>query len=97
MLTAIARVRQENPKQKFLGMVSGKVDAGNSRHRRRLRKLEDAYTQLVLPERAGLRRRIADALVSGVPVPMIRKTAARKAAKETRSSADYVYNSMEVA
>ncbi len=97
MVTAIANVRQANPKLQFLGMVPSKVDARNPRHGRHLQELEAKYPQLMIPERVGLRSSIADALASGVPVWKIRKTAARKAAKEVRALADYVYNKMEIA
>ncbi|WP_419613721.1 ParA family protein, partial [Thiolapillus sp.] len=97
MVTAIANVRQANPKLQFLGMVPSKVDARNPRHGRHLQELEAAYPQLMIPERVGLRSSIADALASGVPVWKIRKTAARKAAKEVRALANYVFNKMEIA
>ncbi len=97
MVTAIANVRQANPKLQFLGMVPSKVDARNPRHGRHLQELEAAYPQLMILERVGLRSSIADALASGVPVWKIRKTAARKAAKEVRALANYVFNKMEIA
>ena len=55
MVTAIANVRQANPKLQFLGMVPSKVDARNPRHGRHLQELEAAYPQLMIPERVGLR------------------------------------------
>lgn len=97
MVTAIANVRKANPKLKFLGMVPSKVDGRNPRHGRHLEELERAYPQLLIPTGVGLRSSIADALASGLPVWKIRKTAARKAAKEVRALADYVYTQMEIA
>ena len=90
MVTTIANVRKANPKLQFLGMVPSKVDAGNPRHGRHLDELERAYPQLMIPAGVGLRSNIADALVSGVPVWKIKKTAARKAAKEVRALAAHV-------
>ncbi|PLY11720.1 MAG: chromosome partitioning protein ParA [Sedimenticola sp.] len=96
MVTTIANVRKANPKLKFLGMVPSKVDARNPRHGRHLADLEQAYPQLLIPAGVGLRSSIADALASGVPVWKIRKTAARKAAKEVRALADHVITKMEI-
>ena len=96
MVTAIANVRKANPSLKFLGMVPSKVDGRNPRHSHHLEELGRAYPQLLIPTGVGLRSSIADALASGVPVWKIRKTAARKAAKEVRALADYVYTLMEI-
>ncbi|KAI5911999.1 ParA family protein [Azoarcus sp. PA01] len=97
MVTTIANVRKVNTKLKFLGMMPSKVDARNPRHVRHLDELHKAYPQLMIPASVGLRSSIADALASGVPVWKIKKTAARKAAKEVRDVADYVFTKMEIA
>lgn len=96
MVTTIANVRKANPKLQFLGMVPSKVDARNPRHGRHLDELERAYPQLMIPAGVGLRSSIADALASGVPVWKIKKTAARKAAKEVRALAAHVFTKMEI-
>ncbi|WP_026179763.1 ParA family protein [Hahella ganghwensis] len=96
MNAAIANVRRVNPKLKFLGMVPSKVDSRNPRHGRHLEQLQAAYPQLIIPTSIGLRSSIADALASGVPVWEIKKTAARKAAKEVRALADLVFKKMEI-
>jgi chromosome partitioning protein len=97
MLTTIANVRKLNTKLNFLGMVPSKVDARNPRHLRHHAELIEAYPQLMIPTGIGLRSSIADALASGVPVWKIKKTAARKASKEVRALAAYVYDKMEIA
>lgn len=96
MVTTIANVRKANPKLQFLGMVPSKMDARNPRHGRHLEELERAYPQLMIPAGVGLRSSIADALASGVPVWKIKKTAARKAAKEIRTLANHVFTKMEI-
>ncbi|HBH7885301.1 TPA: ParA family protein [Vibrio parahaemolyticus] len=96
MNAAITNVRKANPKLQFLGMVPSKVDGRNPRHGRHLEQLQQAFPQLMLPTTIGLRSSIADALASGVPVWKIKKTAARKAAKEVRALADLVFTKMEI-
>lgn len=96
MNAAISNVRKANPKLQFLGMVPSKVDGRNPRHGRHLKQLQTAFPQLIIPTSIGLRSSIADALASGVPVWEIKKTAARKAAKEIRALADLVFTKMEI-
>lgn len=96
MVTTLVNVRKANPKLQFLGMVPSKVDARNPRHVRHLQELELAYPKLMIPAGVGLRSSIADALASGIPVWKIKKTAARKAAKEVRALADHVFTKMEI-
>lgn len=96
MVTTIANVRQKNAKLQFLGMVPSKVDARNPRHIRHQAELNAAYPKMMIPAAVGLRSSIADALASGVPVWKIKKTAARKAIKEVRALANYVYLKMEI-
>lgn len=96
MITTIANVRKANPQLKFLGMVPSKVDSRNPRHGLHLADLERAYPQLIIPAGVGLRSSIADALASGMPVWKIKKTAARKAAKEVRALAGHIFMKMEI-
>ena len=96
MVMAIANLRNANPRLNFLGMIPSKVDARNPRHERHLKELAGAYPQLMIPGGIGLRSSIAEALATGVPVWKIKKTAARKAAKEMRAFANHVYTTMEV-
>ena len=96
MLTTIANVRKMNAKLKFLGMVPSKVDARNPRHVQHLLELQAAYPKLMIPAAIGLRSSIADALASGVPVWKVKKTAARKAAREVRALAEFVFENMEI-
>ena len=97
MITTIANVKKRNKKLVFLGMVASKVDSRNLRHKAHLEELNRAFPDLMLPTTIGLRSSIADALSSGVPVWKIKKTAARKAAKEVKALADHVSKSMELA
>lgn len=92
MVTTIANIRKVNSKLHFLGMMPSKVDARNPRHKRHLNELEEAYPQLMIPGSIGLRSSIADALASCVPVWKIKKTAARKATKEVREVANFVFD-----
>jgi chromosome partitioning protein len=96
MITAISNMRKANPGLRFLGMVPSKVDSRNPRHSEHLKMLNKTYKDLMIPTVIGLRSSIADALSSGVPVWKIKKTAARKAAKEVRAMASYVYDMMEI-
>lgn len=96
MAAAITHIRQANPELQFLGMVPSKVDGRNPRHGRHLDQLRQAYPQLMIPVSIGLRSSIADALASRIPVWKIKKTAARKAAKEVRALADIVFEKMEI-
>ena len=97
MVAMIANVRKANPGLQFLGMMPSKMDARNPRHKRHLDELKRAYPQLMIPANIGLRSSIAEALSSGVPVWKIKKTAARKATKEIRALADYLFTKMEIA
>lgn len=96
MAAAITHIRQANPGLQFLGMVPSKVDSRNPRHGRHLDQLRQAYPQLIIPASIGLRSSIADALASRIPVWKIKKTAARKAAKEVRALANLVFQKMEI-
>ena len=96
MAAAITHIRQANSRLQFLGMVPSKVDSRNPRHGRHLDQLRQAYPQLMIPASIGLRSSIADALASRIPVWRIKKTAARKAAKEMRALADLVFEKMEI-
>ncbi len=96
MLITIQNVRKANRKLQFLGMIPSKVDSRNPRHGRHLTELEGAYPELMIPTGIGLRGSIADALSSGVPVWKIKKTAARKATREVRALAEFVYQKMEI-
>lgn len=96
MITTIANMRKMNSKLKFLGMVPSKVDARNPRHARHQAELQAAYPQLLIPASIGLRSSMADALATRVPVWKIRKTAARKAAREVRALAAFVFEKMEI-
>ena len=102
LLTTITHVRKStsgltpNAKLKFLGMLPSKVDARKPRQMRNLRELETTYPQLLIPYSIGFRDSIAEALASGVPVWQIKTTAARKAAEETRTVANYLLEKMEL-
>ena len=96
MAAAITHIRQANPALQFLGIVPSKVDSRNPRHGRHLDQLREAYPRLIIPASIGLRNSIADALASRMPVWKIKKTAARKAAKEVRALADLVFEKMEI-
>jgi len=96
MVAVISNLRKQNPKLRFLGMVPNKVDARKPRHVANLAALQQAYPQLVLPFSVGARDSIAQALGEKVPVWKIKKTAARKAIKEVRGLADYVFTKMEI-
>lgn len=97
MVTTIKNVRKANRKLSFIGMMPSKVDSRNPRQRRHLAELERAYPNLLIPAPVGLRSSIAEALATGTPVWKSKKTAARKAAKEVRAMAEYVYTKMETA
>lgn len=97
MVAVISNLRKMNPKLRFIGMVPNKVDARKPRHVANLETLQQAYPQLILPFSVGARDSIAEALGEQMPVWKIRKTAARKASKEVRALADYVYTKMEIA
>ncbi len=92
MMITISSLRRLNRHLTFLGILPSKVDARNPRHVRHLTELREAYPKLILPVNIGLRSSVADALATGVPVWKIKKTAARKAGKEMRSFAEYVYS-----
>lgn len=97
MLTTIGNLKKAaNPKMEFLGILASKVDRRNANHVRHEQELRDAYPQLMLPVSIGLRNSITDALATGVPVWEIKRTAARKAAKEVRDVADFVFKKMEI-
>lgn len=96
MVTTISNLRKANPKLQFLGMLPSKFDARNPRHGRHLDELNKAYPQLIIPIEIGLRGSIAEALASSVPVWEIKKTAARKAAKEVRALAAHICEKMEI-
>lgn len=96
MNAVISNIRQVNSKLQFIGMIPSKVDNRKPRHKRHLEELNKAFPSLMFPVSIGLRDSIADALASGVPVWKIKKTAARKAAKEVRELANLVFSRMEI-
>ncbi len=97
MVAVIAALRQKNPKLRFLGMVPNKVDGRKPRHIANLAAIQQAYPQLVVPFSVGSRDSIAEALGEQMPVWAIKKTAARKATREVRALAQYVFDKMEIA
>lgn len=103
MITTIANIRQNNDpslrneRLQFIGMVPSKIDRRSPRHTQNLAELDTRFPKMVAPISVGLRSSIAEAVAYGVPVWKIQKTAARKAAKEVRALADYVFNKMEIA
>ena len=97
MVTTVSNLRRSNPRLEFLGMVASKVDSRNPRHVRHQAELNEAYPKMMVPVSIGLRSSVADAVATRVPVWKIKKTAARKAAKEMRAFADYVFTKMEIA
>jgi len=96
MVAVIGNLRKQNRKLRFLGMVPNKVDARKPRHVNNLASLQQTYPQLVLPFSVGARDSIAEALGEQMPVWKLKKTAARKATREVRALADYVYTKMEI-
>lgn len=96
MYNTITNIRRHNKELQFLGMVPSKYNSRNPRHKTNLDALMEHYSQLVVPMRVGLRSSIDEALDSQMAVWDIKKTAARVAAKEMRSLADYVLNKMEI-
>lgn len=96
MYATITNIRRFNPDLKFLGMVPNMVDGRKIRHRENVAALRESYPDLVTPVSVGLRDSIADAMADGIPVWHIKKTAARKAAKEVRELAKYVFEKMEI-
>ena len=97
MVAIIGHLRKLNPRLRFLGMIPNKVDARKPRHIANLAALQQAHPQLVLPFSVGARDSIAEALGEQTPVWKIKKTAARKAIKEVRALADYIFTKMEIA
>ena len=97
MVAVISNLRKENPGLRFLGMLPNMVDGRKQRHITNLAALRQAYPKLVLPLSVGNRDSIAEALGEQMPVWKVRKTAARKATKEVRALADYVFTKMEIA
>lgn len=95
MLTVVQNVRSANPNLTFLGMLPSKVDSRNARHTAHLRELRAAYGKYVLPVEVPLRTSIPDALATRRPVWDIKKTAARKTAKELIAVMDHVAERME--
>ena len=96
MVRIVANLRKDNPRLSFLGMVTNKVDGRRPRHVANLEKLRSGYPQLILPMSIGLRDSFAEALGEKMPVWRIRKTAAREAAREARSLAEYIHNKMGI-
>jgi chromosome partitioning protein len=94
MVATIGNVKRSNPSLKFLGILPSKVDSRNPRHTLHLCELQKAYPSDILPTVIGLRSSVADALANGQPVWTNPKTAARKATKEMRAVASYLYNIM---
>lgn len=97
MVNLIGNVRKQNPKLGFIGMVPNKVDARKPRHISNLALLTKTYPKLIVPTTVGHRDSIAEALGERRPVWKMKKTAARKASKEVRALAQYIFNAMELA
>ena len=96
MMTTIGNIKQANPKIEFLGMVPSKVDARNPRHSKHYKELRKAYPEYIIPAPIGLRSSIPDALASRIPVWKIKRTEARKAAKELKILNQYIFKKMEI-
>jgi len=102
MVKVIANLRREKPSLRWLGMVPNMVMLGKERHAENLAELKRAYPNYVLPVSIGLRDSCAEGLGSHLPVWEVRneagqkKSAARQAAREVRSLADYVFKAMEI-
>lgn len=97
MENTIDNVKTVNSKLKYLGLLLSKVDSRNPRHVLHKAELEQLYPEWVIPTSIGLRSSIADALASQIPVWKIRKTTARRAAKEIRAMAEHIFEKMELA
>lgn len=96
MLMTIGNLKRQNGKLEFIGMIPTKVDSRNERHVRHEAELRAAYPDLITPHSVGLRSSIAEALSEGIPVWQIKRTAARKAAKEVRALSDFICKKMEI-
>lgn len=96
MEATIRQARKTNPKLRFLGLLPTMFDRRNPRHRDLHHKLQEGYSKLLIPHSIGLRSSIEEAVATGVPVWEVRKTAAKKAAREVVAVAEYLSQEMEI-
>lgn len=96
MITTIGNIKQYNKGLEFLGMMPSKVDTRNAQQVSNEAELRSAYPELVTPVTNYLRTAIPEALSQGIPVWNIKRTAARKAAKEVRAVSEFVCKKMEI-
>ena len=94
MALTINNIKKINKKLTFLGLLPSKVDMRNPRHIKHLAQIKSQYSDYLIPVSIGLRSSIADAVASSVPVWHIKRTAARKAAKEVNAVAEYIFTRM---
>ncbi len=81
--------------ESILGMVPNRVINTNPRHRVHLAQLQKAYPDMMIPFPISQRGSIAEAVLEGTPVWRIKRSAARKAAKEVRAVAGYILAKLE--
>lgn len=81
----IDRVQEINPDVVLSGIVINKYSSRSDRHRREVKRLEDALGKLVLSQRVAFRTSLDEANSDGVPVWTLNKGSARVAAKEMRA------------
>ncbi|WP_392423443.1 ParA family protein [Eikenella halliae] len=94
MALTINNIKKINKKLTFLGLLPSKVDMRNPRHIKHLAQIKRQYSDYLIPVSIGLRSSIADAVASSVPVWHIKRTVARKAAKEVNAVAEYIFTRM---
>lgn len=94
MARTIQNIKKINPNLNFLGLVPSKVDKRNPRQVKHLKDLNVHYNKYLIPCVIGLRSSIAGALSNKTPVWMVRKSAARVAAKEILEFTNYIYSQL---
>lgn len=96
MYKTIMSAKKFNPNLALLGILPSKVDTRSARQKGHLQELRSKFPDAVLEQQVTLRSGIAEALSIQKPVWEIKKTEARKAAREVLELCDHVFNTMEL-
>lgn len=95
LLQTVFGVKEKwNPGLNFLGMLPNRFNPRSLAQKETLISLIKDYSQLLIQARIGTRSSIPEAMLEGIPVWHLRKTAAREAAREFKMAFDIVFEKM---
>lgn len=94
ILAIFKQIKKQNPKLQFIGMLPNKIDVRKPRQMAKIEELKKLYNKILMPFAVSNRDSFAEAMESKKPVWQIKKSAAKKAMKEIKAVAQYVFDTM---